>query len=715
MQKYQDVVLRNGRPVSGATVSVTQLGGAAATIYSDNGATVISSVTTGSDGSFAFYAADGRYTVTISGAGFTTKTLTDILLEDPLDGGAVSVRGFDGFVGDGVTDDTAAVMAAHVYANSIGAPVSYAGAALVALQADAQIPMKTSTDFANARIVILGGVASPPTWTGFPFNTLFVVTDDDCPLVTQTGVTATGSLVNGSLTPTSGLFDGPGFAKITASYLVPDRATTGTQRYVQSFKVHRSGRASLPLNVDLTAYAAGMDISYRLASKRRLVIENLSVVEGAWNQQQLLKIQRCNVEINGTTMLYEGAGANFDNICRLIYIENASDVRINGFLTTARPVTTSEGSYCFSVNGGADIFVDGLRAITGWSAMGNNDINGLYVTNSTLNRAEAHNGCHNLFLDNCDIHNRGVGLGWGGGVVQVTNSRTFECPVIAPNSSGWGGTFFGSFVVRNVQACYAGTAGYTLVDMATDPLGASIPVYAPRSIEISNCTRVNSALSSVAEFIPLALKVRGATDLVYAPSVIRIDGITSSGNGWKFGLKLDWLNLEAAPGVSLRTTLTISDCSADSASDGTTRGIIGYASIRTPTTPVKLYLRAYASDNLAVTCLLPADLDMRFVGCNINGCVVDRVSAVQPLITFDSCRFITVAAAGTVVGGVATGSPNYFTIMRDCEIGNTTFDFSNVAAMSGCTIRKTGASVILPAGATFATAFTGWQKAAIFA
>jgi hypothetical protein len=82
MQKYQDTALNNGRPVVGATVTVTTLAGAAATIYSDNGTTVITTLRTGDDGSFAFYAADGRYSIQISGSGITTKTITDVLLED---------------------------------------------------------------------------------------------------------------------------------------------------------------------------------------------------------------------------------------------------------------------------------------------------------------------------------------------------------------------------------------------------------------------------------------------------------------------------------------------------------------------------------------------------------------------------------------------------------------------------------------------------------
>lgn len=98
MQKYQNTVLdTRGRPVSGATVTVTTTGGVATTIYSDNGSTTITNLTTGADGSFAFYAADGRYNIQITKTGLTTKTITDVLLDDSdSGGGSISLEASDG-------------------------------------------------------------------------------------------------------------------------------------------------------------------------------------------------------------------------------------------------------------------------------------------------------------------------------------------------------------------------------------------------------------------------------------------------------------------------------------------------------------------------------------------------------------------------------------------------------------------------------------------
>lgn len=90
MQKFFDsVLLDSGMPAVGVSVLVTAFGGGAVTIYSDNGATPRSNpITTDANGYFEFYAADGRYTLQISGTGITPRTITDVLLEDPAEGSA---------------------------------------------------------------------------------------------------------------------------------------------------------------------------------------------------------------------------------------------------------------------------------------------------------------------------------------------------------------------------------------------------------------------------------------------------------------------------------------------------------------------------------------------------------------------------------------------------------------------------------------------------
>lgn len=137
------------KPLSGVTVSVVDdATGLPAALYSDNGVTlIVAPIVTDSNGYYSYYAADGKYTETFTGSRVATPITRKVTLEDPDDnpaaslsqlaaagGGAlvktmatgsgaslrtiqaklrdtVSVKDF-GAVGDGTTDDTAAIQAA---------------------------------------------------------------------------------------------------------------------------------------------------------------------------------------------------------------------------------------------------------------------------------------------------------------------------------------------------------------------------------------------------------------------------------------------------------------------------------------------------------------------------------------------------------------------------------------------------------------------------
>jgi len=95
MQKYQNNLTdAKGNVLPGASVQVlTYPGLVVATIYSDNGVTPQTNpIVTGTLGDFAFYAADGRYALRITGSNISgTVQVNDILLEDPADGSALTV------------------------------------------------------------------------------------------------------------------------------------------------------------------------------------------------------------------------------------------------------------------------------------------------------------------------------------------------------------------------------------------------------------------------------------------------------------------------------------------------------------------------------------------------------------------------------------------------------------------------------------------------
>ena len=96
MQQYKESYLarfygNNLQPVSGAEVIVTKADGSPAAIFSDNGVTPITSLLTGADGEFAFYAANGTYTLTLRKRGLKDEVVAGVQLYDPMDDGAATL------------------------------------------------------------------------------------------------------------------------------------------------------------------------------------------------------------------------------------------------------------------------------------------------------------------------------------------------------------------------------------------------------------------------------------------------------------------------------------------------------------------------------------------------------------------------------------------------------------------------------------------------
>lgn len=90
MQKYRNSIQNQfGAPVANVTVTVKVAAippgtGANATIYSDDGTSIISTsqVATDSHGEFSFYAPDGRYDLLIAGTGVESRTISDVEIAD---------------------------------------------------------------------------------------------------------------------------------------------------------------------------------------------------------------------------------------------------------------------------------------------------------------------------------------------------------------------------------------------------------------------------------------------------------------------------------------------------------------------------------------------------------------------------------------------------------------------------------------------------------
>ena len=87
MQRFADVVLDAfGNAVEGAEVAVLDSTGALAALFADDAlppTPLGNPLATDPRGTFSFYAAHGRYTLNVTGAGLPTRTVPDVLLQDP--------------------------------------------------------------------------------------------------------------------------------------------------------------------------------------------------------------------------------------------------------------------------------------------------------------------------------------------------------------------------------------------------------------------------------------------------------------------------------------------------------------------------------------------------------------------------------------------------------------------------------------------------------
>lgn len=105
MKKYSDFVLdARGNALNAATVTVVNYpSGTAATIYSDDGTTVIAGgiITTSSTGLFEFYAPPGRYNLQVRVAGALLRTITDVQIDEGISEEVASIAALKALKGMG--------------------------------------------------------------------------------------------------------------------------------------------------------------------------------------------------------------------------------------------------------------------------------------------------------------------------------------------------------------------------------------------------------------------------------------------------------------------------------------------------------------------------------------------------------------------------------------------------------------------------------------
>lgn len=642
-----------------------------------------------------------------------------------------------GAVGNGITDDSIAIRNAHTFANSNGYTVSYEGLTKVAVQANAQIPINTNIDFANCKFLLLNSVAGTPSYNG---NVLFTVSDPIKAVVLEEFISPTSpstNLLRGSVLPTIGIFNGPGYARIShVSVVVPGSGANGvpistTVPYSQSFYVHRGGEVSHALANDLTATGGTLSlVSVREASDRRVVISNFSIYLNGFNSQRLFYVTRNNVDfrnifVGGYVDPY--AGGSYSNINQLIHLEYCGDITITDYKLAPQMTTGTSGTYGLACYHAADIFVQRMTSIgkttdggSAWGTIYTEDVNGFHITDSIVNNVGAESGAFNFFVHDCAIHgdstDAAVQFGWGGGTLSVKNTKIYNAHSIVYKLPNYSGTWFGDMEVAN---CEISSSHTTLYGIRIDNVGAPIDTYCPDIITVQNIARVGrTTTNDGGVFTALQLTVRDTPTYVsakvYAPFNINVRNVACV-TQWRGGVNLDLLNIVRSNtnhNLDIQIDGIRCDLTSNAANVG---GFYDYAkhagrTIASTDYPSRMMISIKNCSRFQVqTRMYNATNSTRHMyldDCDLTGLDLSGTSDAL-YCRVNSCRFLnnTSYGATVVLGGIASAS-NKYTVFNNCRLSSaTTWDLSRASILQGIVIQG---SAVLPTGATKQSAFLGW-------
>jgi len=636
-------------------------------------------------------------------------------------GTELSPRQFGGYY-NGVDNDSTAVRLCYFYANTHQIPVTFAGIEKCALWADGQIIINVDTHGHGCQLVAINGINTPPTFSSI--NVMFKIEDENTPVVS--GVVDTplvdGNLVAdltaGSTRPTADFLRHTGYAYIQGSGgtgpEIADRYKETTWSYRQSFAVQPNGRTMQPLSLDLTTESEFF-YEYRLMSARgRVHVQGFTAETESFNNQTLFGIYRNGVTLSDMQFTQVDGSQDPDSTNKIIHVERAAYIHIDRITAQAQPDGDNQGgTYLINMSQFAEVYITGVNAIEGWGCMGTNHGNGLYISDSNINRMDAHNGGHNYYITDSTFYNRGAHLGWGGGVWSVTNCHLINTSAVVGRPD-YGNYFFGTIRVTD---CTISDVSFTTTIVALDSPGAGTNVLSypvAHSIVIENITRTdNDGNGNNRAIIPLSLTVNTDAGILapIAPSNIKISNITCSGN-WRLILPIDYQNMLLPPDTDF-CSLTLSNVKPTRVNT-TGLGVNIPANTIAGAGDYKVDFHAENCTKLSINAAEHAKMDFYLRNCDLN-----RVSVADGAVVEIDGGLLTDmdlqdAETHVPVGAARIGSG--YTTIRNVKVqgedASSGWDLSNVETMIGVDIPDNSENEgnMLPTGCLKAHAYYGWRR-----
>lgn len=361
-----------------------------------------------------------------------------------------------GAVGDGITDDGAAIKRAHQYANENNYPVVYPSNHNFYISEVDEIPIKTPVDFNYSTITVNENPAN-----GLYSNPLFVISDDD-----------TKSFINDSITSELG-------SVLKKGYTGPfPQLAEGASRFVEVYDdndkiLARKGSSSYPAQPKRDIFK--IDSKGKILSEIIYDFKNITRIVSHDIPNRIYVQNLKLVSVNNAETLNSGdyvlrnfkitrSSVTLSNISHYV-VEDTNKKRPSRGAITAYSCTDliirdcklmprlSSGSYAITHSQCLDFLVDNCEWDTEdssyWGGHAGNYMKNAVFNYCNVNRIDSHYPVHNLTITNSKIGDKGV-LITGSGRLIIKDS-TFKSEYLVGLRPDFGATWIGSMDIDNID------------------------------------------------------------------------------------------------------------------------------------------------------------------------------------------------------------------------------------------------------------------------
>ena len=395
-----------------------------------------------------------------------------------------------GAVGDGVTDDSAAILLAHQTANELHLPVRANGSKSYFMKANLKVPVKTHTDWGGAEFIF---EEDGEELTANPFEIL--PSKEPINIEDITGIQLRQSTTEIPQLTGFGLCLVDVINENKKHFIRKGRNGDTGFYQTEQFLIDNSGKILTPVYFDfesitsVTIYPLEEEV-ISIGNARIKTIETSQA--GTEYIQRGIVCKRSNTVIHGINhTVVESRIENPAPARGIIQFRQCANVVLKDSIVSSRRQYNNAGTYEIFfykvVNATMENVIDNYMLDTNkWGCHCSNYLKNLVVRNCQLSRLDAHKGVWGIDVRNTILGHQGLRL-VGGGDLILENIITYGVNLIAFRSD-YGSTWLGRVFVKNVEHRPLATASEVGIlsfnnDMTHD-FGYSC--FMPQTIEIEN-------------------------------------------------------------------------------------------------------------------------------------------------------------------------------------------------------------------------------------